>query len=468
MTPAKCPNCRLSLPQHWAGMNDPNGKCPYCGKVLTGNAPMAGAPSGPHATVTPSQPAAPAPRSAAAKTILWGAGAPFPGVNPKPSNEPSSAPVVIVGQASGQPSRPAAPQAPGPTQTHASGQIGGTAPAPAPYDSARSSEPPVGSARHGTLKPAQAIPAVATPGSGAIYVDMDADAALEPSAPTSSPSFTPDKVGGPAATVMFESATPARQEPVYSQTSYSGDVADDEADEDSSSRYRPTPSRSRNKTSGKKPSSGRRAVRTAEPDDDEAPSRGSGSKGKIIGIAAVVFAGLIGVAVVVLRPKDKPTEETSPAPAAKADPVAEPIFVPPTPVAEPAKPVTAPSARKAKGIEKPKVLAEPAPSHAEPKAEPRPTSGKPSDEDYRLANDAYQRGNRKLFQGDTAGAINEFSEALKLNPKDASSQRGLGLAYAQAGNNAEALRHLKLYLKTSPKANDRSIIEKRIDQLRGQ
>jgi hypothetical protein len=311
---------------------------------------------------------------------------------------------------------------------------------------------------------------------------MDADALVEVPEPASEAPAASDKVGGPAATVMFESAFPARQEPVYSQASYGGDVAEEEAEDDSSSRYRSTPSRSRSKASGKKPSSGHRSVRTAEPDDDEIPGRGSGSKGKIIGIAAVVVAGLIGVAVVVLRPKDKPAEEPNTAPAAKADPIAEPVFVPPTPAAELAKPVVAaaPGTHKGKAVEKPahaekpvptekpKALAEPAPTHAEPKAETRPAPSKPSEEDYRQASDAYQRGNRKLFQGDSSGAITDFNEAVKLNPKDPSSQRGLGLAYAQAGNNTEALRHLKLYLKASPKANDRSIIEKRIDQLRGQ
>jgi regulator of sirC expression with transglutaminase-like and TPR domain len=41
------------------------------------------------------------------------------------------------------------------------------------------------------------------------------------------------------------------------------------------------------------------------------------------------------------------------------------------------------------------------------------------------------------------------------------------LAYAQAGSAAPAVRHLKLYLKASPNAPDRALIEKRIDQLGG-
>ncbi|HEY5281731.1 MAG TPA: tetratricopeptide repeat protein, partial [Polyangia bacterium] len=73
----------------------------------------------------------------------------------------------------------------------------------------------------------------------------------------------------------------------------------------------------------------------------------------------------------------------------------------------------------------------------------------------------------KLFQGNTADAIVEFNEAHRLNPKDPAVHRGLGLAYAQSGKSAEAVKQLKLYLKAFPKAPDRTIIEKRIDQLHG-
>jgi regulator of sirC expression with transglutaminase-like and TPR domain len=83
-----------------------------------------------------------------------------------------------------------------------------------------------------------------------------------------------------------------------------------------------------------------------------------------------------------------------------------------------------------------------------------------------LADEAYQRGNARLFQGQTADAIKDFEEALDKNPKDPAIQRGLGLAYAQLGNAADAVRHLKAYLKAAPKANDRALVEKRIEQLR--
>ena len=110
---------------------------------------------------------------------------------------------------------------------------------------------------------------------------------------------------------------------------------------------------------------------------------------------------------------------------------------------------------------------------AAPKPEKKPTEAaatsvaKPAPNKAQEAAEAYQRGNAKLLSGALPEAIAAFSEAVKLNPKDAQSQRGLGLAYAQAGNAAKAVRHLKLYLKALPNAPDRTLIEKRIDQLGG-
>ena len=140
--------------------------------------------------------------------------------------------------------------------------------------------------------------------------------------------------------------------------------------------------------------------------------------------------------------------------------------MPPTPVAPVAKEKPA-RVEKAAHAEKPEKAAQP--EKAEPlHSEVKPVTGKPTEEDFRRANDAYERGNTKLFQGNTAEAINDFNLALKLNPKDPVSHRGLGLAYAQSGKSSEALKHLKAYLKEAPKANDRAVIEKRIEQLKGQ
>ena len=58
-----------------------------------------------------------------------------------------------------------------------------------------------------------------------------------------------------------------------------------------------------------------------------------------------------------------------------------------------------------------------------------------------------------------------FKESLKLDPRNPATQRGLGLAYGQSGNAREAVAYLKRYLKASPTASDRALIEKRIAQL---
>jgi tetratricopeptide (TPR) repeat protein len=148
------------------------------------------------------------------------------------------------------------------------------------------------------------------------------------------------------------------------------------------------------------------------------------------------------------------------------------------------KPAQPPSHAKGERRAEKKVVAEkPAPKPAEkPAADrskppsdlatPRPEkkqapAAAPAANKSQAAAEAYQRGNAKLLGGALPEAIAAFSEAVRLNPSDAQSQRGLGMAYAQAGNAGQAVRHFKLYLKTSPNAPDRALIQKRIDQLGG-
>jgi hypothetical protein len=151
-------------------------------------------------------------------------------------------------------------------------------------------------------------------------------------------------------------------------------------------------------------------------------------------------------------PAEKPVAE-------KGKPEKKPAAEKPAVAERPAKPTPAPVA------EKPKAASEPAPVKAEKKA---PEMAAPSaGEKIQLAAEAYQRGNAKLLNGALPEAIAAFSEAIKLNPKDPQSQRGLGLAYAQSGKAPMAVRHLKLYLKAAPGAPDRALIEKRIAQLSG-
>ena len=57
-----------------------------------------------------------------------------------------------------------------------------------------------------------------------------------------------------------------------------------------------------------------------------------------------------------------------------------------------------------------------------------------------------------------------FRSPIKLDPRDPAAHRALGLAYVQEGNAELAVRHLKRYLRASPGAADRPLIEKRIEQ----
>jgi tetratricopeptide (TPR) repeat protein len=100
-----------------------------------------------------------------------------------------------------------------------------------------------------------------------------------------------------------------------------------------------------------------------------------------------------------------------------------------------------------------------APSHA------HGVAAAPSEDNQRRAHEAYARGNAKLLQGGIDEAIVAFKEALKLDPRDPAAQRGLGLAYLQAGNASQAVQHLRRYLRAAPGAPDRQLIEKRIEQL---
>jgi tetratricopeptide (TPR) repeat protein len=177
----------------------------------------------------------------------------------------------------------------------------------------------------------------------------------------------------------------------------------------------------------------------------------------------------------VAAPAEKPAQPEKPAPAVipgaeKPRPVEKKVAAEKPALPEhPATPKPAPRPVVDKPApEKVKTVVEPPAARPEKKPpEAAPPGAKPVPNKAQEATEAYQRGNAKLLSGALPEAIAAFSEALKLNPKDAQSQRGLGMAYAQAGNAAKAVRHLKLYLKASPNAPDRALIEKRIDQLGG-
>ena len=81
------------------------------------------------------------------------------------------------------------------------------------------------------------------------------------------------------------------------------------------------------------------------------------------------------------------------------------------------------------------------------------------------ARGAYNRGNQRLFVGDLEGAVRAYQESLDLYPGYVGGYRGLGLAYAQKGNTAAAIRALRKYLKLAPSAPDSALIARRIELL---
>lgn len=78
---------------------------------------------------------------------------------------------------------------------------------------------------------------------------------------------------------------------------------------------------------------------------------------------------------------------------------------------------------------------------------------------------AYNSGNQRLFAGDSAGAIRFYKESLVHYPGYVAGYRGLGLAYMQAGDKANALRSLRTYISSVPNAKDASLIRRRIKTL---
>ncbi len=81
------------------------------------------------------------------------------------------------------------------------------------------------------------------------------------------------------------------------------------------------------------------------------------------------------------------------------------------------------------------------------------------------ARGAYTTGNQRLFAGDLAGAIHAYRETLEIYPGYVAGYRGLGLAYEQLGDTANALAALRAYVAAVPNARDVALIKKRIVHL---
>jgi tetratricopeptide (TPR) repeat protein len=85
---------------------------------------------------------------------------------------------------------------------------------------------------------------------------------------------------------------------------------------------------------------------------------------------------------------------------------------------------------------------------------------------HALALSQVRRGEAALEQGNADDALASFRAALENEPTIAVAFRGLGMAYAMQGHDAEALQAYDKYLRLSPKAPDAPEIRKSIRELR--
>jgi hypothetical protein len=237
-------------------------------------------------------------------------------------------------------------------------------------------------------------------------------------------------------------------------------------------------------------------VEDADPDPEVIPNRLAVLQSRTAKLVAAGAGGLVLVvlAVVLLRHGGKPSEGGSVPPARSATIAHEQAVAPVVPkTVAPVVPRTAPdragpltAARPAAKSKEPRLVAapveKPAPVHqpapereavvASPNhlavVSPREHAAPAAPADPQRASEAYARGNAQLFQGHVDEAIASFKDSLKADPRNPAAMRGLGLAYVQAGNAGQAVHFLKRYLKASPTASDRALIEKRLEQLGAQ
>jgi hypothetical protein len=83
----------------------------------------------------------------------------------------------------------------------------------------------------------------------------------------------------------------------------------------------------------------------------------------------------------------------------------------------------------------------------------------------RTARTSYFNGNKKLFAGDANSAIKLYQQALSVYPGYVAGYRGLGLAYAQKGDKANALKAFRTYMSAVPTAKDIPLIKERVTAL---
>jgi Flp pilus assembly protein TadD len=112
----------------------------------------------------------------------------------------------------------------------------------------------------------------------------------------------------------------------------------------------------------------------------------------------------------------------------------------------------------------------PAPEAAAPV--PRPPEKKPPPKNARaamqhaVALSQVRRGEAALEQGRPDDALASFRAALENEPTNGVAFRGMGMAYAMQGNDAQALQSYDKYLRLVPAAPDAAEIRQSIRELR--
>ncbi|MGZ6125225.1 MAG: tetratricopeptide repeat protein, partial [Myxococcales bacterium] len=117
--------------------------------------------------------------------------------------------------------------------------------------------------------------------------------------------------------------------------------------------------------------------------------------------------------------------------------------------------------------------AAPAPKPAPPPAakpvapaKPRPQPNPEAAMMHAVAISQVRRGESALEQGRAGEALESFRAAIENEPNNAVAFRGMGMAYAVQGNDAQALQSYEKYLRLAPKAPDADEIRQSIRELK--
>ncbi|TMA91367.1 MAG: hypothetical protein E6J63_05815 [Deltaproteobacteria bacterium] len=108
----------------------------------------------------------------------------------------------------------------------------------------------------------------------------------------------------------------------------------------------------------------------------------------------------------------------------------------------------------------------PTPATASPPARRQPAANSHAAMLHALALSQVRRGETALEEGNADEALASFKAALENEPTIAVAFRGLGMAYAMQGHDAEALQAYDKYLRLTPKALDAPGIRQSMVELR--